>query len=362
MRKIFITSFLILLSVVIVSGSAYALSGVCSNCHTMHYSQDGTGLGTGGPHNYLLYASCVGCHTGSAGSLATNTHDAPVVLRYSDPVEQGAGKTLAGGDFYWVATTGAATDNKGHNVKGIALQDQKIGGGTPSYTPPGWVSGVVDALGNTITSGGTWGQQLECSGQYGCHGDHSIANPETAIKGSHHTNTGLTATRAYNAATVASSYRFLAGINGLENSEWNWTETASNHNEYYGVAGGDTRTISHSCAQCHSLFHVATGATPWLRHPADIVLPSTVGKEFSAYTDYSVQAPVARPTVYTAGAEDKSKVTPGTDIVMCLSCHRAHGSPEPDLLRWTYTDMVVGATGEHAGTGCFTCHTTKDGG
>ncbi len=363
-RKIFITSFLILLSVALISGSAYALSGVCSNCHTMHYSQNGTILpdwGQSGPYGNLLLATCVGCHTGDT-LTAKNTHDAPIVYHTTAPTGQGAGKTLAGGDFYWVKN---GNDALGHNVDGIVDIDKGIG-----RKPPGWDAAATPGIlgdGQINGGSGTWGTQLRCAGQVGCHGNHTAADPDAAIKGSHHSNTGLTATRAENAATVGASYRFLGGINGLENSQWNWNETASSHNEYYGVSVNTSysnkRTISYSCAQCHGLFHSSlstTGSSPWLRHPTDIVLPNDVGKEYSAYKNYSVEAPVARPTVYT-GTEDKSLVTPGTDIVMCLSCHRAHGSPEPDLLRWSYSGMVAGTTGEGAATGCFTCHTTKDG-
>ena len=55
-------------------GSA-SISGVCSNCHTMHNSQNGAGevetysegsLSTAGttPQDQLLKASCIACHTG----------------------------------------------------------------------------------------------------------------------------------------------------------------------------------------------------------------------------------------------------------------------------------------------------------
>ena len=47
MRKTLLTVFLIFLSVVISYGIADAISGVCSNCHTMHNSQNGVSI-TGG--------------------------------------------------------------------------------------------------------------------------------------------------------------------------------------------------------------------------------------------------------------------------------------------------------------------------
>ncbi|NWF52050.1 MAG: cytochrome c3 family protein, partial [Nitrospirae bacterium] len=191
-----------------------------------------------------------------------------------------------------------------------------------------------------------------------------------------HGNTGLTATQAENATTVGGSYRFLGGINGLEHVNWNYNETASSHNEYYGVNGNsgyaNKRTISYSCAQCHGVFHSVLGApSPWLRHPTDIMLPSS--SEYQNYnpdglptgsgavpgnTDYSIEAPVARPSVLSSSSKD---VTPGTDaIVMCLSCHRAHGSPQADILRWNYDEMRTGDYTD-VDSGCFTCHTGKNG-
>ena len=362
-------------------GTGYAaISGVCSNCHTMHNSQGGVGevetylsgtLTTGGttPQNQLLKASCIACHTGSSG--ATNSHDAPIVLHISNPNGQGAGKTLAGGDFYWVAdglgNLGEA-DSKGHNVAGISGEDDQI-----SYTPPGFDSGATPGALSDGAIGSLWSSnQLTCAGTYGCHGNHSDADADSAISGAHHGNTNGTSTVANNSTTVGNSYRFLGGIKGLENSVWNWDETKADHNEYYGVDGitnyGNKDTISYSCAQCHGDFHNDAGtgtSSPWIRHPTDIVLPTTEDKEYKNYNPdgdhfYSVEAPVARGIVPTGSSSTVTIGGTGTDgaIVMCLSCHRAHGSPEPDILRWTYNGMTAGI-GEND-TGCFTCHTTKN--
>src|SRR4030043_1399182 len=118
MRKISIVMLLILLSVVLVSGSAFAISGVCYNCHTMHNSQNGLGevqTYSGGtitpnvttPQQYLLKADCIACHAGATGQ--TNSFGAPIVVHTTAPTGQGAGKTLAGGDFYWGAPGLGAT-------------------------------------------------------------------------------------------------------------------------------------------------------------------------------------------------------------------------------------------------------------
>jgi len=381
MRKFIAMSFIVFLAVVLTCGLAVAITGQCSNCHTMHNSQNGLGevqtysngtISTGGttPQDYLLKASCIACHAGSTGE--TNSFGAPIVLHTTIPTGQGAAETLAGGDFYWVADGLGNNDATGHNVSGIAGQDGSI---TPANTPPGFDSSATSgfAFGQV---GSTWSSnQLSCDGAYGCHGMHN----STGITGAHHGNTGLTSNQCNVADTVGNSYRFLGGIKGLENAHWNWGETASTHNEYYGANSPDNRnlssttyfdkaTISFSCAECHGYFHSridssTTGGTPWRRHPTDISLPNKT--EYASYNPdnsnlYSVEAPIARPTVR---ATSTSTVVPGGvggtgAIVMCLSCHRAHGSPIADILRWDYTTMQAG-TGT-SDTGCFTCHTTKN--
>ena len=77
---------------------------------------------------------------------------------------------------------------------------------------------------------------------------------------------------------------------------------------------------------------------------------------------YDPNVPVARPNTFDWTAPD-SNVYLGEDMVMCLSCHVAHGSQYSDMLRWDMGDMVVGAENEafdKGGNGCFKCHTEKD--
>jgi len=377
MKKATNILFLVFLGVLLISGTAYAVSGVCSNCHTMHASQDGTLMGDG-PNDYLLLYSCINCHSGATGS-ATTPNGAPIVLRTSGvPGGQGPLQTLAGGDFYWVAND---TDSKGHNVDVIVGQDLAIGANIGN-NPPGWDENYAqDALGDTVAAGAAdWGtNQLTCAGQYGCHGDHGVVGNDAGIVGSHHGNTGGTASQANGATTVGASYRFCAGINGLEHSNWEWNATTSAHNEYFGTTyndtggapgGNDLRTISYFCALCHGDFHasgdIGGSTTPWQRHPTDIVLfsGSRGTDEYSNYNQgggYNLQAPVARGAV-PASSDSTVVVDSGNTatgaIVMCLSCHRAHGSDQPDILRWDYSTIIAG--GGSLNSGCFVCHTTKD--
>jgi len=354
-----------------------AVTGQCANCHTMHNSQGGAAVATvydystdttsiGGPNPVLLLGTCVACHTGDNDGLSSH---APYVNSSTDPgydndYSDGNGQTsLAGGNFYWVRNGAGTPDRKGHNVEDVAAQDTLT-------TPPG---STLDFSAN----------QLKCAGVYGCHGVRTAGNedPMTAISGSHHGNVNGA---LYTAGDVASSYRFLNGIYGFEDPDYEYTATdgTTDHNQYYGVdrtaeTDVNAHTISYLCAECHYDFHNGAGnvsttfTSPWLRHPTDFDLANVSAKEYGDYggagvNDYIVQAPVASATTtYAAQAdiEDTNVLAgPDTAIVTCISCHRAHGSPNDYILRWFYDDITVGATaGNGGGQGCFHCHTEKDG-
>ena len=160
---------------------------------------------------------------------------------------------------------------------------------------------------------------------------------------------------------------------GIEDPDWEQNPSPARHNEYQdqpkpfapGAYGGNPQGISDFCAGCHNDYHSwpAGGSpnggngSPWLRHPAGIELPDS--GEYAAYTSYDPGVPVARKDANTlSGYSGPSNIVePGTDKVMCLSCHRAHGSPYKDMLRWDYNAMEAGGGGSG---GCFTCHTTKN--
>jgi predicted CXXCH cytochrome family protein len=261
----------------------------------------------------------------------------------------------------------------GHNVDLVAGQDSLIGPNIGNE-PPGWDDTITDGAGNPIANA-TWTVQLTCAGQFGCHGDHSASGNDAGIQGAHHGNPG-TDSLITAPTTVGTSYRFCDRIQGKEDATWNWNESVSEHNEYAGSTYNDTGgaadkyTISFFCAECHGVYHtsgtIGGTTTPWLRHPTDIALDRGAGTEYLSYNNdtgqYSLEAPVARPVVDgsspTATVDPTDDTTSSGAIVMCLSCHRAHGSPEPDILRWTYSNIQAG--GGASNEGCFVCHTTKD--
>jgi hypothetical protein len=403
MKKKFGTSGLCIVlgcAIILLAGSALAkVAGPCSDCHTMHNSQNGTfdttsaGLSlTDGPFRALTKGECVACHTGTNNGTISN--NIPFVMSLSAPTYSpdysaagafvNTGNTLAGGSFYWVSVAGGGDDTTGHNVsnEGLCNPDSLIGN-----TPPGF----VDNWGGSGV-GSDWGtNQLTCAGTYGCHGTHTQADDFSDISGAHHTDDsgGITG------ETVGLSYRFCYRILGLEyntvGNAWEYQPTSTAHNQYKGfdrtstttvpnlgsTSGGDT--ISFLCGECHGNFHGGThvsesspiGENPWLRHPSDYDMSNTAsGSEYFGYVgadgtsvgQYNVIAPVASENV---SAVQSTVTFTGTDaIVTCLSCHRAHGTPYADLLRWDYSNMLAGSQTPSGwnNKGCFACHTTKDNG
>ena len=371
--------FLLGFAATVNSGGAI---GICANCHTMHNSQDGSEMallgGGSGPNPFLTRGSCTGCHAMGSGSKIVTLGDSQIPqVMHTD----GTGD-LAGGNFAYMLGLkgGGAADSKGHNV--IDFPGEEDG---TLYGPPGGMVLFFHDDGGTVNT-----TNLTCAGANGCHGyrNSTYGSGVNALRGAHHANVDG---RCDIADTPANSYRFLYGVQGLENQNptGKWQNVSSgNHNEYFGQTmpkqlscgdpttnchnadgiGPPNHTMSEFCATCHGNFHtltvgssdgIGTGIKPFIRHPTDIALPNS--GEYAAYNgdnSYSIEAPVARSGAVPAAVS--STVTPasGTDVVMCLSCHFAHASNYNDILRWDYSDMV--ANGGANDTGCFVCHTTKD--
>ena len=355
--------------------SAY-VSGPCSDCHTMHYSQGGEALsvwgreGVDGPFDALLTVDCIGCHTGDNSAGGKVPFVIPDILAADYGGINGTGteagaNTLAGGSFFWVL----GSDTCGHNVAGYCGEDTTMVV-SDGNLPPGFVSGrPTGGSPGTTPGGGSWGtQQITCAGTYGCHGSHATTNQAQAIYGGHHALSGPEISTPQNSPA---DYRMLVGIAGIEDSAWEYQPTASRHNQYHGVddpGSTDTSTISYFCSQCHGRFHfnddvTAPTSSPWIRHPTNFDLSRASGSEYDNYNDgvgvgvYSLVAPVAsdlglpanqgviQAEVMEAGATDDA-------IITCLSCHRAHGSRHYKSLRWNYAGFANGGD-------CAVCHTSK---
>ena len=226
----------------------------------------------------------------------------------------------------------------------------------------------------------------------GCKGCHMLPHPDAGD------------------ADIGTEYCFLTGhrdgatygVTGIkdkrdqggnEPGDWQYSKNSSDHNEYRGIAGDAGKglndyphTTTGYCTGCHGAFQAGylkadttrTGQKDdndnWILHPSSWPIDPTIKNEF-AYAfnaggtgngTYDPNVPVARlalnPTEPDSSLDisNSGEVIFGKDMVICLSCHVAHGSQYPDMLRWDMEDMVVGTTGPGQGKGCFKCHTDKD--
>ncbi|NVL90088.1 MAG: hypothetical protein HWN69_03690 [Desulfobacterales bacterium] len=370
MKKAILTLTVMLAAAALIAAfsgpASAAVSGVCSDCHTMHNSQGGTAMRTddeSAPMQTLLIGTCVGCHSAGAGTSIEAVTGAPIVYNTGAPGYGYNNEGLAAGNFYNCDTT--AERVFGHNITDMGIGSQGIDSGITGG-PPGFVAATKPA--EFTQSGSAWGPTtwdnvgttpVTCAGELGCHGDRSGGyDSYKGIKGAHHTNDGT-----IDGGTVGSSYRFLAGIKGVELNtsgyEWEVQADGTHHNGYQGDSSyGSDNTISYLCGECHGNFHAHTnlGGTdevgsdsPWLRHPTDIELDASTSGVFTTdYTSYNVETPVALATPSTS-----TSTVDTTSIVMCLSCHRAHASPHTDILRFEY-DMNAGDLADDGG--CERCH------
>ncbi len=367
------------------SGARARVHGPCANCHTMHNSQNGVALSASGPYQRLTNKDCVGCHSndGSATIVTIGETRIPIVLNSAPPAYPSDGSSsgvLAGGNFYWVEHQG---DEYGHNVINPDATLAWAPGGTSKF-------GVVpnscgfEGCHKSLASirygpgPGPLFNPIRGNGCIGCHDAAHHANDEQYLLGN-----------GYKFVDESGGgYRFInkAGarfwnipphnppaVAGIEDPDWEQTVSPSDHNEYEDYPkpfaplayGGNPQGISDFCAGCHNAFHSwpeggwpnGGDGNPWLRHPSGVVLPNR--GEYANYTVYNPMAPVARADANALRGQGgpSAEVHPGQDKVMCLSCHRAHGSPYPDMLRWDYNTCEAGSGNDECG--CFVCHTSK---
>jgi hypothetical protein len=244
---------------------------------------------------------------------------------------------------------------------------------------------ALDHLVDSFLTGASHGNPLLTSPMHGggidrtgtcvhCHG--SLATSFSGCEGCHVAEHHLGGTGM--ADQTSGWYRYLGsvmlkpanfdaspeGVIGIESPDWEQNPSSTQHNTYQGSAGQytgylESGSVNQKCAGCHGRFHSNTlAATAWIRHPVDVAIPDA--GEYAGFTTYNPLVPVARPNVGPADA-NFSLISRGSDQVSCLSCHRAHGSPYPAMLRWGYRDWpgVDSHTQQPAFDGCAVCHTNK---
>jgi len=373
--------------------SEAGVKGKCANCHTMHNSQGGASVEDAHPL-LLNREGCLCCHANpDAPGAIDPDNNAPQVVYYS---ESGAekDKMLAGGTYHFVndsstEDSGGKSCQKGHNVVGIndSAVDPTLG-----MKPPGGPD-MDEAYGSEAI--GLASDRLTCAGTFGCHGDRKIADPVASIKGGHHSS--ITES-SRDGSDIANSYRMLLGVQGKVADEWEVGQTnqlltwddlkdnSTNVNIYKGIdlKGGEPHSTKYEpgeggsinglCGECHGNasqtmpngFHNLAGIrsimddpnSSWIRHPTDVVMDEG---EYLGYPNepgnYSTEVPVGFNVDFGA-SNPLDSLQSNEKVVLCISCHRAHGSQYDDALRWDY-DAMVGEDADYK-NGCFRCHTKKN--
>ncbi|MBU0729546.1 MAG: hypothetical protein KKE17_04685 [Proteobacteria bacterium] len=378
------------------------VTGQCSNCHSMHNSQNAStmvAIGTFGtyarwdggriqggvthtPQSTLLISDCVGCHSSSGNQtiISLGGTNVPIVFNQQEPSKTplpGGTNQLAGGNFYWMvygSGSQADKDGRGHNVYGISGIDSVLTANPGNPIGCGNANDCHESLAHKKEIGGPERE----NGCRACHTpDHHGADPSPGPQ----EDAGSGWYRFLKPQTHTSvSPGDVEPVTGVEDSLWERDAIVggSNHNIYYAGDFEDPyiipSTLGRFCAGCHQDFHApgdywgdwepysgsGENDSPWIRHPADARIRNIAGSEYGGANgvigkSYDPLVPVGK--ILVGGS-------PGTvlenDTVMCVSCHRSHGSPYADMLRWDYSGMMSHTTGPSDTNGCFFCHREKD--
>jgi predicted CXXCH cytochrome family protein len=374
------------------------------------------GESQGGANENLLKMDCVACHAmnpdGPNIAILEGGSAVPQVYH-------GDAGNLAGGNFKHITDGTNRKGHNVIDLFSAGDPDNSGTYGAPPGMHKEELHGQVFSQGGGAFAGFTCAGSAGCHGTRNQAGaildDKGTEDPSddeyvftgrlqgiAAVSGAHHNSfdgrkdpaPAVMEAGAHDGAQVAASYRFILGLKGTGNTTARWQNLDSgSHNEYFGstapitadsttcevchVEGGikideqlytegkirlPNQAMGDFCITCHGNFHSlgkggsvlgsngASGA--FLRHPSDYVIPNR--GEYAAYTEYNISAPVARPSLYD---EASAAVAPGTDMVMCLSCHQAHASEHDGMLRFDYAAIVAGNTS--ANEGCLACHTVK---
>jgi predicted CXXCH cytochrome family protein len=368
------------LSLILVAAAAvvFGLSGIsfafheggvanCTGCHQMHGAKTDT----------LLVAAdassvCLNCH-GASGQLSFHvaTADADMPAG-TPPANEGPG-----GDFGWLHKTyiytvlGAQSTTElgqthGHNI--IAS---------------GYSSGYIADTDNPTAPGGTFpSPQLACTS---CHDNHGKGRWTTAGTYSKTSGAIWTSGSYGSLPTVLGSenlstgvYRLLRAMDTVDGVTFGATPPVAVVNSSYNRSEFFTQTrtaygsgMSDFCGTCHPDMHTTSGI---LRHPTGQVMAGSIQANYNSYvktgnmtgsatTSYLSLVPFEEGLTYStanintlkshAQTNDSnlngpgSGTVPATATIMCLSCHRAHATAFPEMLKWNAEATTITVAGAY---------------
>ncbi len=352
-----------------LSGMAFAFhsGGVaeCGGCHSMHAPKTGgKSLLVGTDYS----SACLTCHANAnTGSYHIMTY--PLPAAGSPPINY-----TPGGDFAWLAKTytftvrGTATteagQTRGHNV---VAQDFGL---------------VVDPDFATSPGGSFSSASLACTSCHDPHGKYRRLGPDDTTYSFVTTGAPIIGSGSYNnskvptATQAVGSYRLLAGSGYSQDagtlsiaypgvpiasapSTYNQSEATNQVRVAYGTAASTGGKTSWGlwCATCHGNMH----STGNYVHPVDQGMSSGIVANYGKYvssgimtgsaaSSYLSLVPFMENTSDIATLKTHASNTNGSlggpgssDQVSCLSCHRAHASGFPDMLRWNMEGEFITA-------------------
>lgn len=318
--------------------------GQCDGCHNIHGSRDGVPLAQVSSRWLLQGADqssiCLNCHAGQGNPS-------------SPSVFSPDGSALTpGGDFYWLTKNftwvggASAADSHGHNI--VAMDFGLI----------------PDAL-NSQAPGGTYPSvALGCTS---CHDPHGRSGGGTAGGGGPVAGSGSYGDTAPSGAPLG-NYRLLGGVNynggnkelgisflhdapvAAQNPMVRFGESDASHVDY--GAG-----MSEWCANCHAGMingqDMGGGGGGRPHHPAGKQMSFGKINTYNTYvrtgdlsgisaTAYLQFVPFERGQSNPALLDPTSTEGPSANAqVMCLTCHRAHGSAFRVAGRWDLDAVLL---------------------
>jgi len=350
-----------LLLVVFLAPAGYAFhsGGVaeCGGCHSMHSPNPaGSSLLIGSDQS----STCLSCHehAGDTGPTGYHVSTSPADMPPGVPPLQ----RTPGGDFGWLkksytfAVRGTTTTEDG------ATHGHNIVAADYGY--------VADPVNGTAPGGTFPSAQMACNSCHDPHGRYRRVNSATTTIAT--VGAPIIGSGSYSDSPVPTAgqavgvYRLLAGAGyskggitfpgapmAVAPPAYNRSEAATQTRVAYGrqVTNG-VKTWGDWCGACHPNMHAPNGSRPY-RHPVDRSMGSggiaTIYYQYrksgdltgTGATSYTTLVSFAEATgsfaVLRTHARSDDTFLNGpasNDRVTCLSCHRAHASAFPEMLRW----------------------------
>lgn len=310
---------------------------VCSDCHTMHYSQshgydpDGGGrfneLSPGGPYDHLLRSDsvsglCLGCHDGSTF--------VPDVL--------------------------GVNSTSGRNKIRQAGALNEVGGSSPYFETTGHTLGSTDTAPGSNPPLDLGSHGLECVSCHAAHGGNRIGVSSYRNLGGFGTIAGSAFAISYNDETPGTPDPtkdvFLKAARSYDISQ-----------VWFNEPDPTMSKMADFCKSCHTDFHGAKGSTEmggatgdhWLRHPQADADIGDLGGGHSSLDDFNDHTNNVKVLGW-----DGTKPAPATVTPTCISCHKGHGNQNAFGLIFMSGTGTVNEEGDTNGTGvrdlCKQCH------